>query len=137
MKTTWEKICIFPDRYFRCFIKLCEYWIRMVMEVIMMMDDDDKDGNENSINITSDGDTLRRQFWNCGYQVWIFILKTAKFKEKVLVYSTGKDAIQIFSDFPVNKRDRWLIIRKFLVRKTSCWTVCLLLGIITLQTVYV
>lgn len=34
----------------------------MVMEVIMMMDDDDKDGNENSINITSDGDTLRRQF---------------------------------------------------------------------------
>lgn len=38
----------------------------------------------------------------CGF----FILKTAKFKEKVLVYSTGKDAIQIFSDFPVNKRDR-------------------------------
>lgn len=36
---------------------------------------------------------------------WILILKTAKFKEKVLVYSTGKDTVKIFSDFPVNKRD--------------------------------
>ena len=39
-------------------------------------------------------------------EVWILILKTAKFKEKVLVYSTGKDTVKIFSDFPVNKRDR-------------------------------
>lgn len=26
--------------------------------MVMMMDDDDEDGHENSINITSDGDTL-------------------------------------------------------------------------------
>lgn len=41
----------------------------------------------------------------CSYQACFLILKDAKFKEKSLVCSIGKDILEIFSNFPINETD--------------------------------